>query len=147
MRAMYPQTSSNLASNQKLGFEHLAGNAHLVHQGWVAAQFSHADVSKKERSMTEPERDLAHEADMRELMRQQLRDNITPEEAAEECAEIEPRAACMEGADLDDGADLLGDPDEYDEEDFVCERCRDDGRDPYSDYLLPCPVCQREQTP
>ncbi len=79
--------------------------------------------------ITEPERDLAHEADMRALMRQQLRDNISPEEAAEECDEF------------------LGDPDEYDEEDFVCERCRGDGMDPMCDYLLPCPECQGEQTP
>lgn len=79
--------------------------------------------------MTEPDRDLAHEADMRELMRQQLRDNITPEEAAEECA------------DLDDGSELLGDPDEYDEEEPMCQRCHDDGMDPASDYLLPCPQC------
>ena len=66
------------------------------------------------------ERDLAHEADMRELMRQQLRDNITPEEAAEECAEIEERGAWFEGADLDDGADLMGDPDEYAEHYCMC---------------------------
>lgn len=91
--------------------------------------------------ITEPERDLAHEADMRALMRQQLRDNISPEEAAEECAEIEARNEWMEGADL------LGDPDDYDEEDFVCERCRGDGMDPMCDYLLPCPECQGEQTP
>ncbi len=97
--------------------------------------------------MSEPERDLAHEADMEKLRREQLRADISPEEAAEECAEIEARAAWMEGADLDDGSDLLGDPDEYGEEDFTCERCRDDGRDPYTDYLLPCPECQGEQTP
>lgn len=99
------------------------------------------------------ERDLAHEADMRALMRQQLRDNISPEEAAMEVedrdrlAELEDLAAWMEGADLDDGSDLLGDPDEYDEEDFVCERCRGDTMDPMCDYLLPCPECQGEQTP
>lgn len=28
-----------------------------------------------------------------------------------------------------------------------CERCHDDGRDPWNDYLLPCPVCQGEQRP
>jgi len=77
-------------------------------------------------------RDLAHEADMRALMRQQLRDNISPEEAAEECA------------DLDDGEELMGDPDEYDMD--VCLRCHDDGMDPDCDYLLPCPECQGEQS-
>lgn len=72
--------------------------------------------------MNEPEeRDLAHEADMERLRREQLRADISPEEAAEECAEIEARAAWMEGADLDDGADLMGDPDEYDEHYCVCE--------------------------
>lgn len=91
--------------------------------------------------MAEPddERDLAHEADMEALMRQQLRDNISAEEAAAECAEIDARNEWMEGADL------MGDPDEYDFD--VCPRCHDDGRDPYSDYLLPCPECQGEQTP
>lgn len=72
--------------------------------------------------MNEPEeRDLAHEADMERLRREQLRADISPEEAAEECAEIEARAAWMEGADLDDGEDLMGDPDEYDEPYCVCE--------------------------
>ena len=28
-----------------------------------------------------------------------------------------------------------------------CNHCHGDGRDPYTDYLLPCPVCQGEQTP
>ena len=94
--------------------------------------------------MSDPEeRDLAHEADMRALMTQQLRDNISAEEAAEECAEIDARNAWMEGADLDDGEDLMGDPDEYD----FCQHCLDDGMDPDCDYLLPCPVCQGEQTP
>jgi hypothetical protein len=58
---------------------------------------------------------------MERLRREQLRADISPEEAAEECAEIEARAAWMEGADLDD--DLLGDPDEYDFD----EDDRDDG--------------------
>lgn len=35
--------------------------------------------------------------------------------------------------------------DDYDEEDAVCERCHGDGRDPWNDYLLPCPLCQGEQ--
>lgn len=66
--------------------------------------------------MSDPEeRDLAHEADMRALMAQQLRDNISAEEAAEECAEIDARNAWMEGADLDDGDDFL---DEYPEDDY-----------------------------
>ena len=26
-----------------------------------------------------------------------------------------------------------------------CERCKGDGMDPWSDYLLPCPLCQGEQ--
>jgi len=64
--------------------------------------------------MSTEERDLAHEADMERLRREQLRADISPEEAAEECAEIEARAEWMEGADLDDGSELLGDPDEYD---------------------------------
>lgn len=28
-----------------------------------------------------------------------------------------------------------------------CERCHGDGRDPWNDYLLPCPLCQGEQQP
>ena len=39
-------------------------------------------------------------------------------------------------------------PDEdsgYDDEE-PCELCHGDGRDPYTDYLLPCPHCQGEQT-
>jgi hypothetical protein len=42
-------------------------------------------------------------------------------------------------------------PDEdfdYDDSDEPeCERCHGDGRDPWNDYLLPCPLCQGEQTP
>lgn len=91
------------------------------------------------------ERDLAHEADMRALMKQQLRDNISPEEAAEECAEIDARNGWT------DDDDLMGDPDEYDEdygeEELDCPQCWGDGRDPDADYLLPCPVCQGEQRP
>jgi hypothetical protein len=70
--------------------------------------------------MNDSERDLAHEADMERLRRDQLRADISPEEAAAECAEIEARAAWMEGADLDDGSELLGDPDEYDEHYCIC---------------------------
>jgi len=83
------------------------------------------------------ERDLAHEADMRALMTQQLRDNINAEEAAEECAEIDARNGWT------DDDDFMGDPDEYD----ICQHCLDDGMDPDCDYLLPCPVCQGEQQP
>mgnify|MGYP003657666071 CR=1 FL=1 len=28
-----------------------------------------------------------------------------------------------------------------------CPRCRGDGQDPFTDYLLPCPLCQGEQQP
>lgn len=31
--------------------------------------------------------------------------------------------------------------------DQPCCRCKGDGRDPWNDYLLPCPLCQDEQTP
>ena len=79
--------------------------------------------------MTE-ERDLAHEADMERLRREQLRAEFGPEDAATHRAEIEARAAWMEGADLDDGSD-----------DDVCERCGGDGMDPWNDYLLECPEC------
>jgi hypothetical protein len=27
-------------------------------------------------------------------------------------------------------------------DDFMCDRCRGDGMDPWSDYLFPCPACQ-----
>lgn len=35
------------------------------------------------------------------------------------------------------------DQDDYDEPE--CERCGGDGRDPWNDYLMPCPLCQGEQ--
>lgn len=36
--------------------------------------------------------------------------------------------------------------DDYDDQDEPeCERCHGDGRDPLTDYLLPCPLCQGEQ--
>jgi hypothetical protein len=39
----------------------------------------------------------------------------------------------------------LDDRDEqFDDED--CPRCKGDGMDPWCDYLLPCPLCQGEQT-
>jgi hypothetical protein len=93
----------------------------------------------------DPERDLAGEATEMEAYRRRLRADISPEEASEECAEIEARAAWMEGADLDDGSDLLGDPDEYDYD--VCDRCGGDGMDPWNDYLFECPQCQGRQQP
>ena len=40
---------------------------------------------------------------------------------------------------------------DYDEEDIdpvdepECSRCHGDGMDPWSDYLLPCPMCMGEQ--
>ncbi len=36
---------------------------------------------------------------------------------------------------------------EGDDAEAECSRCRGDGRDPYCDYLLPCPQCQGEQMP
>ena len=71
------------------------------------------------------ERDLAHEADMERLQREQLRADVGPE----------------------DGDDLLGDPDEYDYDEPVCARCHGDGMDPWNDYLLDCPECQGRQQP
>lgn len=67
------------------------------------------------------ERDRAHEADMARLRREQLRADISPEDAAAECAEIEERAVWRDGADLDDYDDLMGDPDEYDEHYCICQ--------------------------
>lgn len=32
-----------------------------------------------------------------------------------------------------------------DDEGDWCDRCNGDGRDPMTDYLLPCPACQGEQ--
>ena len=88
------------------------------------------------------ERDLAGEATEMEAYRRRLRADISPEEAAEECAEIEARAAWMEGADLDDG-----DQDEDWEDEPVCARCHGDGMDPWNDYLFECPECQGRQQP
>ena len=36
---------------------------------------------------------------------------------------------------------------DYEDEDTECPRCHGDGRDPWNDYLLPCPLCQGEQRP
>jgi len=46
----------------------------------------------------------------------------------------------------------MNESDDYEIEDgddweAECRNCRGDGRDPYTDYLLPCPVCQGEQMP
>ena len=38
---------------------------------------------------------------------------------------------------LDDRDDELDEPE--------CPRCHDDGCDPLTDYLMPCPLCQGEQ--
>jgi hypothetical protein len=32
-----------------------------------------------------------------------------------------------------------------DDDSSWCDRCHGDGRDPLTDYLLPCPACQGEQ--
>lgn len=45
------------------------------------------------------------------------------------------------------GCDECTDFDGEDDFDEECPRCHGDGRDPWSDYLLPCPACQGEQTP
>lgn len=73
--------------------------------------------------MSKPEeRDLAGEATEMEAYRRRLRADISPEEAEQDLAfrdheaEMDDRADWMVGADLDDGEDLMGDPDEYDEE-------------------------------
>ena len=58
--------------------------------------------AQKQAIQQDAERDLAHEADMAALIRQQLRDNITPEEAEEELAEYEDRNDFIEGYDGDD---------------------------------------------
>lgn len=36
---------------------------------------------------------------------------------------------------------------EYEDDEPVCPECRGDGTDRYTDHLLPCPLCQGEQTP
>lgn len=45
-----------------------------------------------------------------------------------------------------DDAERLGDDQEFDDEP-ECPRCGGDGRDPWCDYLMPCPECQGEQRP
>ena len=92
---------------------------------------NHPAQADDAKGMTD-ERDLAHEADMRALMRQQLRDNISPEEAEAELA------------DRDAEQEMWDDSGWWDDEP-VCLHCWDDGTDPDCDHLLPCPVCQGEQ--
>jgi len=46
-----------------------------------------------------------------------------------------------------DKPDLSMPPEDYDYDEPECERCQGDGRDPWCDYLLPCPLCQGEQRP
>lgn len=45
----------------------------------------------------------------------------------------------------------MNEPDDHeiddDDSEPVCSHCNGDGRDPYTDYLLPCPICQGEQMP
>lgn len=36
----------------------------------------------------------------------------------------------------------LGVDDDHDDDDDECQNCHGDGRDPWNDYLLPCPMCQ-----
>jgi len=45
-------------------------------------------------------------------------------------------------------ADIKAEPPNYDSYDFdddeeECPRCHGDGMDPLTDFLLPCPMCQR----
>jgi DnaJ-class molecular chaperone len=53
-------------------------------------------------------------------------------------AERRTQAEWLAGADLDDRR--------FDDDD-ECPRCHGDGMDPWNDHLLPCPLCQGEQTP
>lgn len=46
----------------------------------------------------------------------------------------------MIGDNYEDEGDYL------DGDDEECPRCHGDGRDQMTDYLLPCPLCQGEQT-
>jgi hypothetical protein len=39
----------------------------------------------------------------------------------------------------------IADEPDYDDDEPECDRCHGDGRDPWNDYLLPCPLCQGEQ--
>jgi hypothetical protein len=48
----------------------------------------------------------------------------------------------------DDGCNGCDECTDYIEDDAEsCRRCHGDGRDPWNDYLLPCPLCQGEQYP
>ncbi|MFA5386828.1 MAG: hypothetical protein WC322_00315 [Candidatus Paceibacterota bacterium] len=46
---------------------------------------------------------------------------------------------CEDGCN---GCDACTDYEDF--EDHECPRCHGDGRDPWSDYLLPCPECSAE---
>ena len=52
-------------------------------------------------------------------------------------ADRRTQAEWLAGADLDDGRF---------EEDEVCPECDGLGTDKWCDHLLPCPLCQGEQT-
>jgi hypothetical protein len=86
------------------------------------------------------ERDLAGEATELEAYLRRLRADISPEEAAEDLAYRETEQELYDD-------ELMGDPDEYDYDEPVCERCHGDGMDPWNDYLFECPNCQGRQTP
>lgn len=45
----------------------------------------------------------------------------------------------------EDGCNGCEECTDYEDDDVWCERCNNDGRDPWNDYLLPCPACQGEQ--
>ena len=52
---------------------------------------------------------------------------------------------CSDGCN---GCDECTDYDDYNcdyDDEPECERCHGDGRDPWFDYLMPCPACQGEQ--
>lgn len=52
---------------------------------------------------------------------------------------------CDQGCNgCDECVDYRVDDDSHEEPE--CPRCHGDGRDPWNDYLLPCPICQGEQT-
>mgnify|MGYP000243973160 CR=1 FL=1 len=53
---------------------------------------------------------------------------------------LEPKRASAGEQGCDDCTDYEDDAD-------WCDRCNGDGRDPWNDYLLPCPACQGEQWP
>ena len=51
----------------------------------------------------------------------------------------EPKRTCCDGCN---GCDECTDyEDDYRDEEDVCPRCHGDGMDPWSDYLMTCPLC------